>query len=77
MYQSVYRKGVRRHKDSVHLHIKHGCDECDKKYGDPYDLKAHKQSAHKGIFYTCEQCNKAYSQKKGLMMHEKEHQGVI
>ena len=75
-YQSVYRRGVRRHKEAVHLGIKHPCNECPKEYGDLYDLRMHKKAAHEGVVYQCDQCNKTYSQRKNLLQHEREHQGI-
>ena len=75
-YQSVFRRGVRRHQEAVHLGIKHACDECPKEYGDLNNLKINKKSAHEGVFYQCDQCNKTYSKHSTLLVQERDHQGI-
>jgi hypothetical protein len=75
-YQSVFRRGVRRHQEAVHLGIKHACDACPKEYADLNDLRMHKKNAHEGVSYQCDQCNKAYSVHKNLLKHERDHQGI-
>ena len=64
-YQSVFRRGVRRHQGAIQLGIKHACDERQKEYGDRNNLKVHKKSVHEGVFYQCDQLNKTYSNHKG------------
>ena len=75
-FQSVTRRGVKKHQDSIHLGITHVCDECPKEYSDPSALKSHKQNAHDGISYKCDLCNKVYSNHKSLLKHEREHRGI-
>ena len=75
-YQSVYRRGVKRHQDAIHLGIKHSCDECPKEYGDTQKLKLHKENTHEGFSYECDQCEKVYGTHMNLRQHEREHQGI-
>ena len=75
-YQSVYRRGVKRHQEMIHLNVRHSCDECPKEYKDESKLKMHKKSAHEGIFYQCDLCNKTYSHHASLLQHERDHQGI-
>ena len=78
-FSTTNRPSVYTHKMSIHLKIKHTCEECGQEFTSKHAMNNHVDRVHKGIInhYSCEECEKVYREKSDLQRHVRIiHKGV-
>nr|CAD7568331.1 unnamed protein product [Timema californicum] len=69
------RANLRHHTltHNIFRERKHACDQCDKKFFYPHNLRAHVLVHFEDRPFKCTSCNKAFKWKKNLDLHMKTH----
>eukprot|EP00088_Acartia_fossae_P009145 TRINITY_DN14415_c0_g1_i9.p1 TRINITY_DN14415_c0_g1~~TRINITY_DN14415_c0_g1_i9.p1 ORF type:complete len:474 (+),score=93.72 TRINITY_DN14415_c0_g1_i9:32-1453(+) len=75
-YTALKKGSVKKHKESVHLNIRHKCPHCDHSATKKDHLKQHILSIHEGVRYNCDVCDFTTSDPSTLRKHKIHvHQG--
>ena len=71
------KKGLHRHKQTVHQGVMYPCDQCDYQAKQQSNLTVHIQSKHEGIKYVCDLCDYQATQQRHLKEHfQAKHEGI-
>ena len=67
----------KRRKTITPIDNKFKCDQCDKEFGQSFNLHEHIKSKHEGVKYSCDQCDYQAKLLGNLKRHiESKHEGV-